>query len=76
MTEIEIDGIRIVIDGEQIKSPQEVWNLAVATCYTPDTTGLLTPEYQMVMMAVQKYGAKIISGDVLEANNNSVGMLY
>lgn len=76
MTKIEIDGDQFVIDGDQIESPNELWNQALATCYEPDHTGILTPEYQIVMMAVQKYGAKIISGDVLEYENDPPGTVY
>lgn len=76
MTKIEIDGIEIVVDGEQIESPDEFWNEMLSICYTPDHTGLMTPEIQIVMGAIQKYGAKLISGDVLAYLNPPPGTVY
>lgn len=76
MTEIEIDGERIFINGKVITSNNNQLRKIVAGLYMPDGIPRYEPEYVIAISAVNTLGAKIISGDALTTLAPKKGNLY
>ena len=76
MTEIEIRGERIFINGTTITSENEAVQKLVASLPIPKDIPIFAPEYVIAMSAVERFNAKIISGDALTTLAPKKGDLY
>ncbi len=76
MTEIEIRGERIFINGTTITSENEALQKLVASLPIPKDIPIFAPEYVIAIHAVERFNAKIISGDALTTLAPKKGNLY
>ena len=76
MTEIELRGERIFINGTTITSANEALQKLVASLPIPKDVPIFAPEYVIAMGAVQRFNAKIIRGDALTTLAPKKGNLY
>ena len=76
MTELELFGARVFVDGETITGTDDSVVELVKDCYFLQAIPNYGLEYTIVWSAVNNLGAKIISGDALTTLAPKEGDLY
>jgi len=76
MTEIEIRGERVFINGTTITSENKALQKLVSNLPILEGIPRFAPEYVIAMNAVKNFKAKIISGDALTTLAPKEGDLY
>lgn len=75
MTQIEINGEKIIVDGEQVEPKSSKWNAILPNYFDPDILWM-PAENQIVAAAIELFRAKAISGDYVDYLKQSANTVY